>query len=484
MSAQAHLANDVALSDNRSHAVIDDEACSGIASIDEIVMARLVDHVCEPPLREGREENLTVACWKLLKHHGNQKFTSALFQKQTADGPECALVFSGIHASGMDRNELMRAVAFPMEHTKACGYHVYRSIYLHMFDHMHLPGWAAVQSAMANPAICGQGGVTLAGESLGGAVADVMSACVARGRLDDIYGDYRSRHQVFARDLFQSFSSKEDTDGVKKQEEERKRQPWAPLPSFSVKQVFTYGAPGAAREPLEGVPGKGPNGSSCLRGRRFFISDDPVALVGGMVNNVHARLDTDEIFLPTEGGEVKVKRYPCESAQAIEDSKSTESQVTTKRLTPIQAFASAANVIRHGPMVYARALAALAGGPPMPGVAAAGAKGGTHHCRMCVSGTAHHCADEGETCTCKGTVTYGRKFSGNHRPGNVQSTPMTYEELIRFPYKSWFVNQSLGDGLACSFRLFGDPAPGWHKYCLCAEDLASGLEDAGRAIKD
>ena len=56
--------------------------------------------------------------------------------------------------------------------------------------------------------------------------------------------------------------------------------------------------------------------------------------------------------------------------------------------------------------------------------------------------TAHHCANERQECTCNGNVIYG-----------VDTT--------------WSEPKEANGKIMCTNDVFGDPAPGLNKRCLC-----------------
>jgi hypothetical protein len=70
------------------------------------------------------------------------------------------------------------------------------------------------------------------------------------------------------------------------------------------------------------------------------------------------------------------------------------------------------------------------------------------------------CASEGETCTCKGTVTYGKKFVSG-KPGS--GTTITRISQMGSATKTKAVSGSV----KCDSNNLGDPLSGYYKQCFC-----------------
>jgi len=76
-----------------------------------------------------------------------------------------------------------------------------------------------------------------------------------------------------------------------------------------------------------------------------------------------------------------------------------------------------------------------------------------------------YCAHEGETCTCRGHVVYGKRYL-HGKPGHGERE--TYAKIKGSgDYK---LKLSYGE-IACTNNVFGDPLYGFYKQCFCKTDL-------------
>jgi len=76
-----------------------------------------------------------------------------------------------------------------------------------------------------------------------------------------------------------------------------------------------------------------------------------------------------------------------------------------------------------------------------------------------------YCGHEGETCTCRGYVVYGRRYH-HGKPGHGQRE--TYARVKGSgDYK---IKKAYGE-ISCTNDVFGDPLQGWYKQCFCKTDL-------------
>eukprot|EP00873_Tetraselmis_striata_P008124 jgi/Tetstr1/428388/TSEL_018422.t1 len=72
---------------------------------------------------------------------------------------------------------------------------------------------------------------------------------------------------------------------------------------------------------------------------------------------------------------------------------------------------------------------------------------------------ATYCADETTSCTCSGTVYYGRKFQDTSAPGS--GAVATFKEALDTPYLGVYVDGSI----ACTDAAIGSLLPGFDKGC-------------------
>ena len=82
------------------------------------------------------------------------------------------------------------------------------------------------------------------------------------------------------------------------------------------------------------------------------------------------------------------------------------------------------------------------------------------------TGTAQHCADEGGTCKCEGTVYLGRKFASDETD---QTT--SFEQLIADNHATRFVSGEIECRAAHIASDGSDPLPYVSKYCFCKPEI-------------
>lgn len=77
-------------------------------------------------------------------------------------------------------------------------------------------------------------------------------------------------------------------------------------------------------------------------------------------------------------------------------------------------------------------------------------------------------ASESDSCSCEGTVYYGKKYVNSLAPGNVSGAGSgvitTLGQLIADPAHT---QQEVSSSIDCSNDAFGDPAPDFFKHCYC-----------------
>jgi hypothetical protein len=78
------------------------------------------------------------------------------------------------------------------------------------------------------------------------------------------------------------------------------------------------------------------------------------------------------------------------------------------------------------------------------------------------------CADEGQMCTCSGTVVYGRKYVSG-KPGSGSTT--TISQMQQTTTKTLEVAGTIKCG---NSPFGGDPMVDYHKYCLCLRNSDAG----------
>ena len=76
------------------------------------------------------------------------------------------------------------------------------------------------------------------------------------------------------------------------------------------------------------------------------------------------------------------------------------------------------------------------------------------------------CAAEGASCTCRGSVIYGRVSAQTDGTG----TAYTLSQLMGFDYKEM---ESSSSTLCNAATMGGDPVPGYTKHCVCMEQQAT-----------
>lgn len=81
----------------------------------------------------------------------------------------------------------------------------------------------------------------------------------------------------------------------------------------------------------------------------------------------------------------------------------------------------------------------------------------------------YHCANEAQTCTCDGTVIFGKRFVSG-KPGNGETA--TLQDILDSKlYKAEIIHGSIQcdpAGFRSLGMAYGDPAHGYYKQCYCA----------------
>jgi len=222
----------------------------------------------------------TCGCWVKVRTFTNpSKITVSLFRNRN----QCLLGISGQTNGAAQFNES------PMNYVRKhdpvlaetlCGIATVRGFVMQAKKLFADYGWADFSHTLAS-GDC-QDGVTFLGTSWGGAIAEIFAGCANQGRLEELQG--------------------------------------VGLPSFTVAQLFTFGAPPTALMPIYNhLAGSG----DCFRGQRVFLASetdagptDLVAYSTGFNAFVHARQDAVQLVkLPNGLFDVKVHR--CLSAGSV-----------------------------------------------------------------------------------------------------------------------------------------------------------------------
>eukprot|EP00420_Gonyaulax_spinifera_P035962 CAMPEP_0197877758 /NCGR_PEP_ID=MMETSP1439-20131203/6345_1 /TAXON_ID=66791 /ORGANISM="Gonyaulax spinifera, Strain CCMP409" /LENGTH=458 /DNA_ID=CAMNT_0043497129 /DNA_START=97 /DNA_END=1473 /DNA_ORIENTATION=+ len=181
--------------------------------------------------------------WDMVAHFEHKGDKVAIYKSDS----ECTLAFSGtddLDDIGTDLN---------VATTEQCGYSLHKGFFNELSRLMQVPEWKDTIEPYLASEKC-SGGVNAAGHSLGGALASIFATCANR---------------------------KEDLISGNK---------------FIVKELYTVGAPGVAKQPLEDKQ----RPSHCFNGARLFNEDpntfDPVPYVAKVAGFVHPKLKATQII--------------------------------------------------------------------------------------------------------------------------------------------------------------------------------------------
>jgi len=245
--------------------------------LDDVVFAKIAANSCmlnkDADNKTLREEDQTVggpACWKLLAYNTDEYLTSTLYRNQQSG--QCIIGISGYH----DIFVGAFAMTFPPGTRKFCGSRVFAPYVRVVKHHTNLSNWSTIVNLVAGPEAACSGEVALAGESLGGAVGEVIAHCSTAGSLHEVHGPG--------------------------------------LPDFAVQTLYTFGAPATAERPLNNSLHE----DGCFKGKRIFFSTDPIATWHRFAGLQHAKMDSVEVY-PAKKQAPSVANYACNSKFASRD---------------------------------------------------------------------------------------------------------------------------------------------------------------------
>uniref|UniRef100_A0A7S0A0L4 Fungal lipase-type domain-containing protein n=1 Tax=Pyrodinium bahamense TaxID=73915 RepID=A0A7S0A0L4_9DINO len=250
--------------------------------VDQIAYAEMASRICElqytldpslpTPRRPTWKEAIYVkGCWKLKAYNSDLQMSTGVYQN--ARNGRCVLAVSGIHGTILGVEKTFALLTSPPEKWKVCDSLMYAPFVKTWRRHTSLANWTRVTNFLASHC---NSKVTITGQSLGGATAEILAACASANQLAQLQPPEN--------------------------------------PSFRVKDIHTYGAMASATTPLRNSSG----GSPCLRGRRWFHAEDPIARFGPAFGLVHPLMDATEIFTGADGS-LTFRDYDCQSAESISD---------------------------------------------------------------------------------------------------------------------------------------------------------------------
>jgi len=212
--------------------------------------------------------------WDLVHHVREWDDNLAVYQ----NGKECTLAFTGSEyklADGGLRDWLTNAAAIPIP---KCGNWIHLGFYNEVRRATMTSHWRNTMQPFLASDSC-SGGIYVVGHSLGGAAAEVFTACVNQ----------------------------------KKQ--------WLWGKNFAVKEVYTIGAPAVSRRPLQQHDG-------CLKGARIYNEDDdqydPVPFVAQKAGMVHPKLKAIRLREVEKEKEWKSIEFDCMSDKAHKGDKAVD----------------------------------------------------------------------------------------------------------------------------------------------------------------
>jgi len=216
-----------------------------------------------------------VGCWTLKALNTNDLMSSAVYQNRN-DG-RCTLVISGYHGRLQGTKQAIADnVQLGKNKVKLCGYDIYEPFVRLMNTHTSQANWSSVADALGGPgSTCSS--VTVAGESLGGSVGEILAACANQGMLSGIQN--------------------------------------ASLPVWKIQKLFTFGSIAPAVQPIRNALRE----DGCFEGSRLFISGDVYAGMGSLIGTRHAQMEAVEFFHSKSG--VSHRTYACDSKDAVENRK-------------------------------------------------------------------------------------------------------------------------------------------------------------------
>jgi len=236
----------------------------------EVTMAKIAADVYDVNKKGHKSQGLDY--WDLVQSFRRYGDNVAVYQK----GKECTLAFTG---SGLD--DLVTNLVFVTTQTTACGYELHRGYWNEVkrlvFGTTEWPGMMQPFLASDN---C-TGGIYVVGHSLGGAVAEIFTACV------------------------------------------NQKERWLKGKGFKVKEVYTIGALAVAKTALEQPDG-------CLKGARIYDEDgekcdplqfDPAPYLSQLAGArlVHPKLKAVQLKKTSSG--VEKREFDCQSEEAINGDK-------------------------------------------------------------------------------------------------------------------------------------------------------------------
>mmetsp|Transcript_71391 Transcript_71391/g.220700 ORF Transcript_71391/g.220700 Transcript_71391/m.220700 type:complete len:344 (+) Transcript_71391:89-1120(+) len=217
-----------------------------------------------------------VGCWKLKALNTNALMSSGVYQNEN-DG-RCTLVFSGYHGKLRGAySAITDTVKLWRNKQEMCGYTVYQPFVRLLQIHTASGNWSKIADALGGPSsTCTH--VTVAAESMGGSVGEILAACANQGLLSQ--------------------------SGLQN----------ASLPTFQIQKLYTFGSVAPATEPIRNPL----RADGCFEGLRLYIHGDFYVGMGHHIGMSHSRVDAREIFHTRSGG-VARRDYACNSTDAIGD---------------------------------------------------------------------------------------------------------------------------------------------------------------------
>merc|ERR1719507_467415 len=241
------------------------------------IMAKLAEDVYEVHEDDYLQKPKDLGEWDLVHHVREWDDNLAVYQ----NGKECTLAFAGSEAKPSEgglRDWFTNAAAIPIP---KCGNWIHLGFYNEVRRATMTRHWRNTMQPFLASDSC-SGGIYVVGHSLGGAAAEVFTACVNQ----------------------------------KKQ--------WLWGKNFAVKEVYTIGAPAVSRRPLQQHDG-------CLKGARIYNEDDdqydPVPFVAQKAGMVHPKLKAirlKEKKISGDKKEWKSIEFDCMSDEAQKGDKAVD----------------------------------------------------------------------------------------------------------------------------------------------------------------
>uniref|UniRef100_A0A7S2CID9 Uncharacterized protein n=1 Tax=Alexandrium andersonii TaxID=327968 RepID=A0A7S2CID9_9DINO len=215
------------------------------------------------------------SCWSLLEYNTDKFLSSTVYQNQN-DG-RCVLAFSGYHGALAGYTRGTAALVWPPQTWNICGQDMYAPYVRLLRHHFSLANWSKLVHTFAGPAPVCKGELVFAAESMGGSAGEMLATCANNDMLHELMDEN--------------------------------------IPSFQLQTLYTYGASAASTKPMFNSLRK----DGCFKGKRIYLSKDPVAQFGAFFNLKHPRMDAVEIWANEQGKNPSVRAYPCGSDEAITD---------------------------------------------------------------------------------------------------------------------------------------------------------------------